>query len=89
MVHAFMAQAQMSVDRVEQARAVEQDRYQASRLRLARLESPDALVARALAQGLIPAVGTRVVPVPGGGSRTRPIEPTHDWQVTKPALEAR
>lgn len=90
MVHAFMAQAQMRVDHVEQSTAVEQDRYQASRLRLARLESPDALVARARALGLIPAVSTRVIPVPGaGGGSTRPVEPTHDWQVTKPALGAR
>lgn len=90
MVHAFMAQAQMRVDHVEQSTAVEQDRYQASRLRLARLESPDALVARASALGLIPAVSTRVIPVPGaGGGSTRPVEPTHDWQVTKPALGAR
>ncbi len=94
MVHAFMAQAQMRVDQVEQATAVEQTRYQASRLRLARLASPDALVARALALGLIPAVTTRVISVAGsissgGVSGTHPVDPTRDWQVTKPALVTR
>ncbi len=89
MVHAFMAQAQMRVDQVEQATAVEQTRYQESRLRLARLESPDALVARARELGLIPALTTRLIPVPGGGNGTRPVDPTHDWQITKPALGTR
>ena len=89
MVHAFMAQAQMRVDQVEQATAVEQNRYQASRLRLARLESPDALVARARAMGLIDALTTRLIPVPGVGSGMRPVDPTRDWQITKPALGAR
>ena len=89
MVHAFMAQAQMRVDQVEQATAVEQNRYQASRLRLARLESPDALVARARAMGLIDALTTRLISVPGVGSVMRPVDPTRDWQITKPALGAR
>ena len=90
MVHAFMAQAQMRVDQVDQATAVEQRQYQASRLRLARLESPRALVARARALGLIPAVTTRVIPVPDDrGARSRPVDPTRDWQVTKPALGSR
>ena len=89
MVHAFMAQAQMRVDQIEHATAVEQNRYQASRLRLARLEAPDALVARATELGLIPALTTRLIPVQGGGSGTRPVDPTHDWQITKPALGTR
>ena len=89
MVHAFMAQAQMRVDQVEQATAVEQNRYQASRLRLARLESPEALVARARAMGLIDAPTTRLILVPGVGNGTRPVDPTLDWQITKPALGAR
>ena len=64
MVHALMAQAQMRVDQVDQATAVEQRQYQASRLLLARLESPNALVKRARDLGLIDAVTTRVIPVP-------------------------
>ena len=90
MVHALMAQAQMRVDQVDQATAVEQRQYQASRLLLARLESPDALVKRARDLGLIHAVTTRVIPVPEDHrTRSRPIDATSDWQVTKPALGSR
>ena len=90
MMHALMAQAQMRVDQVDQATAIEQRQYQASRLLLARRESPDALVQRARGLGLINAVTTRVVPVPEDhGTRSRPIDATSDWQVTKPALESR
>ena len=90
MVHAFMAQAQMRVDQVDQATAIEQRQYQASRLRLARLESPEALVARARDLGLIPAVTTRMIPVPDDRfTSSRPVDQTHDWQVTKPALGSR
>ncbi len=90
MVHASMAQAQMQVDRIERATAVEQNRYQAVRLRVARLASPAVVVSGAQRLGLIPAATTRVVSAPGA-NRDESADPTgtQAWQNAKPALEAR
>lgn len=90
MVHAFMAEAQMRVDRIEQATQVEQARYQSARLRVSRLDSPAVVVSAAQRLGLIPAVTTRVVSAPGtqAAGSSDPTG-TEAWQSAKPVLGTR
>lgn len=88
MVHAFMAEVQMRLGRVEHQTKVEQGRYEETRLRVARLEAPAAIFARALQLGLVPAATTRIVLAspPSGAASAKPSNSTQAWQDTKPAL---
>lgn len=87
MVHAFMAEAQMRVGRVEQQTRIEQDRYEAVRLRMARLAAPASIVSHAFRLGLVPAPTTRVVSTPGSvGPRPQESTSTESWQTVKPSL---
>lgn len=88
MVHAFMAEVQMRLGRVEHQTKVEQTRYEEARLRVARLDAPATIFARALALGLVPAATTRVVSATSVSASAGAISsnPTQAWQDTKPAL---
>ena len=88
MVHAFMAEVQMRLGRVEHQTKVEQGNYEEARLRVSRLEAPAAVFARALQLGLVAAPTTRMVMATSldGSARATSPNPTQSWQDTKPAL---
>lgn len=88
MVHAFMAEVQMRLGRVEHQTKVEQARYEEARLRVARLDAPAAIFARALELGLVPAATTRIISAAAlrGSASTTSSNTTQEWQDTKPAL---
>ena len=88
MVHAFMAEVQMRLGRVEHQTKVEQGKYEEARLRVARLDAPAAIFARALELGLVAAPTTRIVPAAslGRSAGAASSNPTQSWQDTKPAL---
>lgn len=87
-VHAFMAEVQMRLGRVEHQTKVEQARYEEARLRVARLDAPAAIFARALELGLVPAATTRIVAATSlrGSASATSSNATKEWQDTKPAL---
>ena len=89
MVHAFMAENQLRVDRLEQRIEVEQARYADARLDYARHAAPRVVAARAARLGLVPGSGTRTVAVPGvaPGSPVAPKAATDDLQDVKRALD--
>lgn len=104
-VHAFMAEAQVRVAQVERRTADERSRYEAVRLRMARAETPTAIVARARRLGFVPARGLRTIEIPvaaGGATATAdglsrsassdrlgPPSSTASWETVKPNLESR
>jgi len=89
MVHAFMAENQLRVDRLEQRIEIEQARYADARLDYARHAAPRVVAAHAERLGLVPGSGTRTVAVPGvaPGSPVAPKAATDDLQSVKRALD--
>ncbi len=90
-VHALMAEAQLRVTSVERRTANERRRYEAVRLRVARAQTPSAIVERAEQLGFLPASGLRIIAVPvvAGGTAPGSSSSTASWETVKPNLESR
>jgi cell division protein FtsL len=83
--HAFLAQNQIALDRLEQQTAEAQQRYQEQRLENAQLKSPARIMAEATALGLQPAGPPTPIPttdLPATDSSTG----TDDYANAKPTL---
>lgn len=88
--HVELAEGQMSLQKVQEATAVEQQRYEASRLNFAMLESPQRIVDRATtALGLQVPTNTIFLPVPSDGrAKKSNVDATQPWEAAKPDLAA-
>jgi hypothetical protein len=94
--HVVMAEGQLELERLDRATKVEQQRYEALRLKYAQRSAPDAIVRRADAIGMIPATSTRFISVPGltpdasADSGTGATAPSlaRDWEKVKKHLVA-
>jgi cell division protein FtsL len=87
--HALTAQSQVAVDRLERETAVAQRRYERARYEHASLASPERIVERAAALGLVPPAGPPMaiamlgeVPQPPDGTAST----LHGWTEVKPTL---
>jgi cell division protein FtsL len=90
--HVQLAQGQLELDRLERQTAEARERYQQLRLEYAQQSSPAAIVARANAQGMVPAadVPTYLV-VPDAPTSTPAPDQTsttlqEGWKKVKPHL---
>jgi hypothetical protein len=92
--HVMMAEGQMQLDRLDQATAKEQQRYEALRLKYAKRTAPDAIVERAEGLGMVPATTQRYLSAPGltakdaanaGKDATAPSL-ARDWEKVKEHL---
>ena len=72
--HVMMAEGQLQLDRLEQATAKEQQRYEALRLKYAEQIAPEAIIDRAEDLGMIQATST-ALPQLRPASRPRPRSP--------------
>jgi len=63
--HVMMAEGQLQLDRLNRATAVEQERYEALRLRVANRSAPEAIIERAEDIGMVPATSKRYISAPG------------------------
>lgn len=69
--HVALAQGQVRLDQLEQDVAVAQQRYEQQRLAYAQASSPEQIIARAQALGLVPPAGVaETVTVPEGAAPT-------------------
>ncbi len=86
--HVELAEGQMSLQKVQQETAAEQQRYEASRLNVASLMSPQRIVDRAAALGLVTPADTILLP---GGTEAKKhvkVDATKPWETAKPELAA-
>ncbi len=92
--HVLMAEGQMQLDRLDVATKTEQQRYEALRLKYAERSSPEAVIDRANAIGMIPATSQRYLSVPGlsvkdstdDGSGAMASSLARDWEKVKKHL---
>jgi cell division protein FtsL len=87
--HALTAQSQVAVDRLERETTIAQRRYERARYEHATLASPERIVERAAALGLVPPAGPPTaiamagdVPEPPDGTAST----LHGWTEVKPTL---
>jgi cell division protein FtsL len=87
--HVELAEGQMSLQKIQQETAVEQQRYEASRLNVAMLESPQRIVDGAARLGL--AAPTNTITLSGGPAvkKHSNVDATQPWETAKPDLAAR
>jgi hypothetical protein len=88
MAHAFMAEGQQQVDRMDDEIARAERRYDEARLRVALLGSPAAVVARAREMGMVASPSPRPFVVRSAERRSPVASATRAWQDVKPELEA-
>lgn len=86
--HVELAEGQMSLQKVQQETAVEQQRYEASRLQVATLLSPQRIVQRAAEIGLVPPADTIVLAGGPAAKRSSTVDATRPWETAKPDLAA-
>ncbi len=92
--HVMMAEGQLQLDRLDRATAIEQQRYEALRLKFANQSSPDAIINRAEGLGMIPATSMRYLSAPGltaeaaksAGTDATAASLARDWEKVKPNL---
>jgi hypothetical protein len=87
--HALTAQSQVTVDHLERETNVAQRRYERARYEHASLASPERIVERAAALGLVPPAGPPTA-IPMLGEVPEPPDGTastlHGWTEVKPTL---
>src|SRR3954453_21658406 len=76
----FMVQGQFELDRVAQQRALEQKQYTALRDKVATLSSPDQIVSRARALGLVDPGNVGYLAAPAAGATKPPRDDTATTQ---------
>ena len=94
--HVMMAEGQMQLDRLDQATAKEQQRYEALRLKYAKRTAPEAIVSRAQRMGLVPATTQRYLSPQGltaqdaanAGKDATASSLAGGWEKVKPHLVA-
>jgi hypothetical protein len=92
--HVMMAEGQLQLDRLDRATAIQQQRYEALRLKFAKQSAPDAIIRRAEDMGMIPATSMRYVSPPGltaeaaksAGTDATAASLARDWEKVKPNL---
>jgi hypothetical protein len=92
--HVMMAEGQLQLDRLDHATSVEQQRYEALRLKFAKQSTPEAIIDRAENLGMIPATSMRYVSAPGltaeaaksAGTDATASSLARDWEQVKPNL---
>lgn len=102
-IHAFMAEGQVKLEKIQQRLASEQQQYAQRRLQVAELQAPQSIIQRAAQRGLVVAPTPRAVLVPGGlatdavaasgasaldSGATPPPTPQKDWEKVKEHLAA-
>jgi cell division protein FtsL len=95
--HVVLAQSQLQIERLNRETIVEQHRYEQLRLEVARLASPERVVARARELGLVlPAEPSKIVTVPTDPGSPAAASPdstattlAESWPKVKPHLAAR
>jgi cell division protein FtsL len=87
--HALLAQSQVAIDRLERQTSTAQRHYEQARYEHASLASPERIVQRAAALGLVPPEGPPTA-IPVAGELSAPPEGTastlHGWTEVKPTL---
>jgi hypothetical protein len=95
-LHVVMAEGQLRMEALDRQATAAQQRYERARLAYAQQATPQAIVERATALGLVPASGSRYLSVPGiastdpsgpGGPAAGPTR-AHDWEKVKSSLVA-
>ncbi len=86
--HVQLAEGQMSLQKVQQETAAEQQRYEASRLDVAMLKSPQRIVDGAARLGLVPPQSTTVLAGGPAAKKSSRVDSTRAWEDTKPDLAA-
>src|SRR3954454_22833137 len=76
----FMVQGQFEIDRVAQEHALAQKQYEALRDKVATLSSPDAIVSRARALGLVDPTNVGYLTAPAAGATKPPRDDTATTQ---------
>lgn len=92
--HVMMAEGQLQLDRLNRSTAVEQQRYEALRLKFAHRSAPQTIIERAEDLGMIPAKSLRYVSAPGltaeaaksAGTNATAASLARDWEKVKPNL---
>lgn len=88
----FVVNGQFTLERLERQREQEQLRYEQLRLEVATQSSPQAIVERALAMGMVEPTEVQFVEAPGSVLEDRAIDPTSDtlagWDEVKDKLVA-
>jgi cell division protein FtsL len=102
-IHAFMAEGQVRLEKIQRQLSSEQQQYAQRRLQVAELQAPQSIIQRAQQRGLVVAGTPRPVLVPGdlaadadaasGASSldtgaTPPPTPQKDWEKVKEHLAA-